>query len=58
MGSGVKSVPFPKLLDAISNVFEAVAPANLQIATKRVTLSEIGNAWDSPGKPRIVFTIP
>lgn len=29
MGSGVMSVPFPKLLDAIRNVFEAVAPANL-----------------------------
>ena len=58
MGSGVKSVTFPKLLDAIRNVFEAVAPANLQIATKRLPLSEIEEAWDSPGKPRIVFTIP
>lgn len=58
MGSGVKSVTFPKLLDAISNVFEAVAPANLQIATKPLPLSEIEEAWDSPGKPRIVFTIP
>ncbi len=26
MGSGAKSVAFPKLLDAISNVFQAVAP--------------------------------
>ena len=58
MGSGVKSVPFPKLLDAIRNVFEATAPANLQIATKEVPLSEIEKAWDLPGKPRIVFTIP
>jgi NADPH:quinone reductase-like Zn-dependent oxidoreductase len=58
MGSGAKSVPFPKLLDAIRNVFEAVAPANLQIATVQVPLSEIEKAWDSPGRPRIVFTIP
>lgn len=58
MGSGVKSVPFPKLLDAIRNVFEAVAPANLQIATNRVSLSEIERAWGLPGKPRIVVTIP
>jgi hypothetical protein len=27
MGSGVKSVPFPKLLDSIRNVFDAVLPA-------------------------------
>jgi NADPH:quinone reductase-like Zn-dependent oxidoreductase len=58
MGSGVKSVPFQTLLDAIGNVFEAVIPANLQIVTKRASVSEIENAWDSPGKPRIVFTIP
>lgn len=58
MGSGAKSVPFPKLLDAVRSVFEAVAPAELQIATKTVPLSEVEEAWDAPGKPRIVFTIP
>lgn len=58
MGSGVKSVPFPKLLDAIKHVLEAVAPANLRIATKEVPLSEIEEVWDLSGKPRIVVTIP
>jgi NADPH:quinone reductase-like Zn-dependent oxidoreductase len=58
MGSGLKSVPFPNLIDAIGRVFEAVTPANLQIATKQVPLAEIGNAWGSPGKPRIVVTVP
>jgi NADPH:quinone reductase-like Zn-dependent oxidoreductase len=58
MGSGVKSVPFPKLLDAIRNVFDAAVPARLQIATKTVPLSAIEETWDAPGKPRIVFTIP
>ena len=58
MGSGVKSVPFLKLLDAIRNVFETVATANLQIATTNVSLSEIEKVWDMPGKPRIVVTIP
>jgi len=58
MGSGVKSVPFPKLLDSIRSVFEAVIPAKLQIATKTVLLSAIEEIWrDAPGKPRIVFTI-
>jgi NADPH:quinone reductase-like Zn-dependent oxidoreductase len=56
LGSGVKSVPFPKLLDAIRNVFEAAERAKLQIATKSLPLSAIQEAWDSPGKPRIVFT--
>lgn len=56
MGSGVKSVPFPKLLDAIRNVFEAVVPGGLQIATRAVPLSAIGDVWDAPGKPRIVCT--
>ena len=58
MGSGVKSVPFLNLLDAIRNVFEAAVPAKLQIATKTVPLSAIEETWDAPGKPRIVFTIP
>jgi NADPH:quinone reductase-like Zn-dependent oxidoreductase len=57
MGSGVKSVPFPKLLDAIKNVFDAVVPAQLRIATKTVPLSAIGEAWDAPGKPRVVVTM-
>jgi NADPH:quinone reductase-like Zn-dependent oxidoreductase len=58
MGSGVKSVPLAKLLDAIRNVFAAVGPAKLQIETKTLPLSAIEKAWDSPGKPRFVFTIP
>jgi NADPH:quinone reductase-like Zn-dependent oxidoreductase len=58
MGSGIKCVPFSTLIGAISSVFEAVTPANLQIATKQLPLSGIENAWESPGKPRIVFTIP
>jgi NADPH:quinone reductase-like Zn-dependent oxidoreductase len=58
MGSGIKSVPFPRLLGAITSVFEAVAPAGLQIATKSVPLSGITEAWEASAKPRIVVTIP
>jgi NADPH:quinone reductase-like Zn-dependent oxidoreductase len=57
MGSGVKSVPFAKLLDSIRNAFDAVVPARLQIATKVVPLSAINEAWDAPGKPRVVVQI-
>jgi NADPH:quinone reductase-like Zn-dependent oxidoreductase len=58
MGSGVKSVPFPKLLEAVAWVFEIARPANLQIATKTLPLSAIETAWNLPNKPRIVITIP
>jgi NADPH:quinone reductase-like Zn-dependent oxidoreductase len=49
MGSGVKSVPFPKLLDAIKNVFDVVVPAGLQVQSKAVPLSAIEETWDAPG---------
>jgi NADPH:quinone reductase-like Zn-dependent oxidoreductase len=57
MGSGAKSVPMPALLNAVKCTFEAVGPANLQIATKTVPLSEVESHWDAPGKPRLVFTL-
>lgn len=59
MGSGVKSVPMPVLLQAIRSVFEAVQPAGLKIATEVVPLSEVEAAWkNAAGKPRVVFSIP
>jgi NADPH:quinone reductase-like Zn-dependent oxidoreductase len=58
MGSGIKSVPFPKLLGAVKNVFDAAIPARLQIQTNTVSLSTIEENWGAPGKPRIVVTIP
>jgi NADPH:quinone reductase-like Zn-dependent oxidoreductase len=57
MGSGIRSVPLPKLLDAIRNVFDAAAPAKLQIATKAVPLSAIEETWNAKVKERIVFVI-
>jgi NADPH:quinone reductase-like Zn-dependent oxidoreductase len=57
MGSGLKSVPFPKLLASIKNVFESVGPASLRIATQTMDLARINEAWQAPGRPRIVLTI-
>ncbi len=57
MGSGLKSVPLPKLLAAIRSVFEAAVPAKLQIATRTMPLSKIEEAWQAPAKPRIVITM-
>ena len=58
MGSGYKSVPLAGLMKGVIATFEAVIPAQLRIATKAVPLSEVERFWDSPGKPRIVFTLP
>jgi NADPH:quinone reductase-like Zn-dependent oxidoreductase len=57
MGSGLKSVPLPKLLEAVKSIFEIAIPAGLQIATKTVPLADIATGWDAPTKPRVVFTI-
>lgn len=59
MGSGVKSLRLPVLLQAIKSVFEAAEPAGLKIATKVVPLSEVEDTWkNATGKPRVVFSIP
>jgi NADPH:quinone reductase-like Zn-dependent oxidoreductase len=57
MGSGIKSVPFAKLLDAIKSVFQSAEAAKLQISTRTMPLSEIEEAWRAPNKPRVVITI-
>jgi len=58
MGSGLKSVPFPILLQSIKNVFEAVNPAGLTVATRTVPLAEVEQVWKTAGgKPRVVFTV-
>jgi NADPH:quinone reductase-like Zn-dependent oxidoreductase len=58
MGSGVKSVPFPALLQSIDSVFQAAQPAALKIATRVVQLADVEETWDkATGKPRIVFSL-
>lgn len=58
MGSGAKSVPFAKLLDAIAKVFAIANDAKLQITTRTEPLAAIQEAWATPGSPRVVVTIP
>ena len=58
MGSGIKSIPLPTLLQSIAHIFESAQPANLQIETQTMPLTQITQAWQSPSKPRIVITIP
>lgn len=57
MGSGLKSVPFPKLLGAISNTFALAAQSGLHLPTEAVPLSMVSDTWNAPGKPRLVYMI-
>ena len=57
MGSGLKSVPFPKLLNAIRTTFELAADGKLQLATKTAPLSTVADTWNAPGRARLVYSI-
>lgn len=56
-GSGLKSVPFPKLLDAIRHTFDLAAEGGLSLATRAVPLATVADNWNAPGKPRLVYTL-
>lgn len=57
MGSGLKSVPFPKLLEAIAHTFALAAQSGLYLPTRTSPLSTVADNWNSPGKPRLVYTL-
>jgi NADPH:quinone reductase-like Zn-dependent oxidoreductase len=56
MGSGIGSIPFPRLLQAIHGVLQAAPSAGFKIATQRVPLADVTKAWNSGDTdPRIVL---
>jgi hypothetical protein len=58
IGSGIGSVSRSALVQSIRNVFAAVQPAGLKVATRLIPLAKVEDVWDkATGKPRIVFTI-
>lgn len=57
MGSGLKSVPLPKLLKCIRKTFELAAQGKIYLPTKVVPLSTVTESWEAPGKPRLVFAV-
>jgi NADPH:quinone reductase-like Zn-dependent oxidoreductase len=57
MGSGLKSVPLPRLLECIRQSFELAAHGKLSLPTRAAPLSTVAENWDAPGKPRLVFTL-
>jgi NADPH:quinone reductase-like Zn-dependent oxidoreductase len=57
MGSGLKSVPLPKLMEGIRRTFDLAAQGKLYLPTRAVPISTVTENWDAPGKPRLVFTL-
>jgi NADPH:quinone reductase-like Zn-dependent oxidoreductase len=57
MGSGLKSVPFPNLLESIRKTFDLAAQGKLYLPTQVVPLSTVAEYWESSGKPRLVFAL-
>ena len=58
MGSGLGSVPGPRLLAAIGAVFAAAKPAGLRVATRTVALARVENAWSEAEDARRVVFVP
>jgi len=58
MGSGLKSVPLNRIINAIDEVLQAAVPGKFEIAAQAIPLSEVEQAWTvDDSRSRIVFTI-
>lgn len=57
MGSGIGSIPLPRIAKAIGELLHATVPSGFRIATKAVPLSQVEQHWaDSESSARTVFT--
>jgi NADPH:quinone reductase-like Zn-dependent oxidoreductase len=58
MGSGIGSVPPPRIVHAIGELLGAITLGGFEIATKVVPLADVEPAWSTDtGTPRTVFVI-
>lgn len=57
MGSGLKSVPFARMIEAMRQVFDFAVSTGFQLPTRVMPLSAIEEAWQAPGKPRVVISM-
>lgn len=57
MGSGLKSVPFDLLLNAVRQVYGVAASAGLSLPARVMPLADIEQAWQAPGSPRVVISL-
>jgi NADPH:quinone reductase-like Zn-dependent oxidoreductase len=55
-GSGIGSVPLPRLLVCVKGVLESARKAGLELSAKPVSLADVGVAWQHESAARVVFT--
>ncbi|HBZ70306.1 MAG TPA: alcohol dehydrogenase [Deltaproteobacteria bacterium] len=58
MGSGIGSIPFPRLLRAIRGVLEAAPSAGFTIATQPVPLADVTKAWAAGDADSRIVLLP
>jgi NADPH:quinone reductase-like Zn-dependent oxidoreductase len=57
MGSGIGSIPMPRIQHAIGQLLNATVPGGFRIATKPVPLAQVEEHWaDDGSQARVVFT--
>jgi NADPH:quinone reductase-like Zn-dependent oxidoreductase len=52
MGSGIGSIPLPRMVAATGELLAAAGPAGFQIATRALPLAEVARAWALPDDGR------
>jgi len=57
MGSGLGSVPLPRLLAAIAGVLDGAAKAELTLPISLAPLTDVQSAWARDDGGRTAFTI-
>ena len=58
MGSGIGSIPQPRLLAAIRGVLEAAPSAGLRIATRAMPLADVVQAWNAGDADSRIVLVP
>jgi NADPH:quinone reductase-like Zn-dependent oxidoreductase len=58
MGSGIASVPFPRLLEAIKGVVHAAPSAGFKAAIKPVPLADVSRAWAEANADSRIVLVP
>jgi NADPH:quinone reductase-like Zn-dependent oxidoreductase len=58
MGSGIGSVPFPALFEAIRGVLEAAPAAGFRVATKTMPLADVTKGWATGDTDSRIVLVP
>ena len=58
MGSGIGSIPQPRILAAIRGVLEAAPAAGFKVSTRVMPLAEVSTAWDAGDAESRIVLVP